>query len=101
MRVLIPSYTGLGNFILKTPFISSLKMIYPNIEIDIVCGLPYGVENVLSKSNLIKKTYWLPTNSSFIERVNFFSNIKKKKYMYIFIHFDSCPPFFFFIHLSF
>ncbi len=101
MKVLIPSYTGLGNFILKTPFISSLKMIYPNIEIDIVCGLPYGVENVLSKSNLIKKTYWLPTESSFIERVSFFRKLKKKKYTYIFIPFDSCPPFFLFYSFIF
>ena len=57
MNVLILAYTGLGNFILKTPFISSLKMIYPNIEIDIVCGLPYGVENVLSKSKKYRSCY--------------------------------------------
>ena len=99
MKVLIPAYTGLGNFILKTPFINSLKTLYPNIKIDVVFGLPFGAEKVLHNSDLINETFWLPINSSFQKKIGFFRFFSKRSYDYVFFPFDSCPPFF--LYLSF
>ena len=55
MKIILSAYTGLGNFILKTPLIKSLKEIHPNCQIHILLGNSWGVENVLKKSNFINE----------------------------------------------
>ena len=63
MKILISAYTGLGNFILKTPMINRLADLYPGCKIDLACGSPWGADKVLEHSNIINHVYWLPLNS--------------------------------------
>jgi ADP-heptose:LPS heptosyltransferase len=91
MKILISAYTGLGNFILKTPFIRSIKQEYPDCKVYLLCGSDWGVENVLETPGYIDKIYFLPKKSSYIERHLFF--LKLKKIDIIFLPFDSTPGF--------
>lgn len=96
MRILISAYTGLGNFILKTPMIKKIKCLYPTCKIDIITGNSFGTEFILQGTTLIDKTYILKENASFIEKYQFFSNLKKEKYDAIFLAFDTNRKFLFF-----
>ena len=90
MRVLLSAYTGLGNFVLKTPLIRALHEQYPGIEIDLVFGSPWGVENVLKGSHFIRAYIEVPEHLSFIEKCLLFRR-KAKKYNLILLPFDSTP----------
>ena len=94
MKVLISAYTGLGNFILKTPFIKKLKQLYPCSIIDIIAGNSFGTEFVLQNSELINKTLILNEKSSIKEKINFFINLRKDNYDLIFLPFDANSKFF-------
>lgn len=85
---LIPGYTGLGNFILKTPFIRLLREEYPDARIDILCGNSFGTEFVLAGSSWIDETLIFPINSSFIEQIKFYLGIRGR-YDTIFLFFDT------------
>ncbi|MCG7489662.1 glycosyltransferase family 9 protein [Vibrio sp. Of14-4] len=95
-RILISGYTGLGNFILKTPVIKALKVYFPNSDIDIIAGNGYGTEFVLDNSNLVNKIYLLKESSSIIEKLKFFYKIRKNSYDVLLLPFDSNKRFLFF-----
>jgi lipopolysaccharide heptosyltransferase II len=95
-RVLISGYTGLGNFILKTPMIKKIKGLYPDCKIDIITGNSFGTEFVLKGSDLINHIFILKERSSFLEKFNFFINLKKENYDTIFLAFDANSKFLFF-----
>ena len=97
MRILISSYTGLGNFILKTPLISSIYKKYNNCQIDLLFGNAWGAENVLKGSNLINIQYWLAPDASFIEKRKIFKILQKNKYDLVILPFDSSPGFVLFL----
>ena len=89
MRILISAYTGLGNFILKTPLIKKIKELYPDCNIDIVAGNSFGTEFVLQGSDLINHTYILKEDGAFIDKFKFFRSLKKEEYDAVFLAFDS------------
>ena len=93
MKIILSAYTGLGNFILKTPLIKSLKEIHPNCQIHILLGNSWGVENVLKKSNFINEEKWLSREAGIFQKFKFFSKLKKEKYDLILLPFDSTPFF--------
>jgi ADP-heptose:LPS heptosyltransferase len=93
MKILISAYTGLGNFILKTPMINRLADLYPDCKIDLVCGLPWGADKVLEHSNLINHVYWLPLNSSIIDKTKHLKGLAKNGYDLIILPFDSTPTY--------
>lgn len=95
-KILISGYTGLGNFILKTPLIKKIKESYPDSEIDIIAGNSYGAEFVLKDDELINETYILKENSSTLEKIKFFLSLRKMNYDVIFLPFDSNRRFLFF-----
>jgi ADP-heptose:LPS heptosyltransferase len=74
MKILIFSYTGLGNFILKTPLIKFIKNNINNSSIDIICGTPWGVENILKNSDYLNNIYTLPNNASVLKKIKFLCN---------------------------
>tara|TARA_B100001057_G_C22860875_1_gene954461 strand:+ start:1288 stop:2373 length:1086 start_codon:yes stop_codon:yes gene_type:complete len=92
-RILISAYTGLGNFILKTPFIRKIKNLYPECKIDLLCGLPWGAEKVLANTNYINEVIWLDPKNSFLKKQIFLRNLSKKNYDLIFLPFDASPNF--------
>lgn len=96
MKVLISAYTGLGNFILKTPMINKIKELYPDCTIDIIAGNSFGTEFVLKNSNLINNTLLLPENCSLLEKISFFRKLRKEKYDAVFLSFDANSKFLFF-----
>ena len=99
MRILISSYTGLGNFILKTPFIRKLNHLYPNCTIDIVTDKKGNIfdpspEEIINSSEYIKNVFRLDFNSSIFKKITFFLQLRQNKYNFIFFPFDSSPLFF-------
>jgi ADP-heptose:LPS heptosyltransferase len=92
-KILISSYTGLGNFILKTPFIRAIKKEYPDCKIDLLCGFSWGVEDVLKDSSVVDKVYWLQPKSSIKEKHALFLELKKNNYNIVFLPFDASPRF--------
>ena len=85
---LIPGYTGLGNFVLKTPFIRLLREKYPDAKIDVLCGNSFGTEFVLAGSPWIDETLVFPINSSFMEQFKFYWGLRGR-YDTIFLFFDT------------
>ena len=94
MKILISAYTGLGNFILKTPMINRLANLYPDCKIDLVCGLPWGAEKVLEHSNLINHVHWLPLDYTIIDKRKRLKSLAKNGYDLVLLPFDSTPTFF-------
>ncbi len=97
MKILISSYTGLGNFILKTPLIASIQKKYDDCQIDLLFGNAWGAENVLKNSNLINMQYWLTPSASLIEKRKIFKILQKNKYDLVILPFDSSPTFVLFL----
>lgn len=91
MKVLISAYTGLGNFILKTPMIKLLSKLYPNCRIDLLCGSDWGVEKVLENTELINHVHWFPLDSKFTQKTKYLKKLKKENYNLILLPFDSTP----------
>ena len=93
MKILISSYTGLGNFILKTPLIKAIHEAYSDCQVDLLFGKPWGAENVLKNSSLINMQYWLTPSASFLEKRKIFKELQKNKYDLVILPFDSSPLF--------
>lgn len=92
MRVLIPAYTGLGNFILKTPLIQTLHKLHSDIKIDIVYGNSWGVENVLKDSKLIDLQIKISNNVNLLQQMLLMKRqLKRQPYDLILLPFDSTP----------
>ena len=90
MKVLFSAYTGLGNFILKTPAISGLRDSFPGVEIDLLVGRGFGAELVLMHSGWIKNLQLLQPNLNLIQKVKFLFHLKNQKYDLIILPFDAC-----------
>jgi len=95
-RILISAYTGLGNFILKTPIIKEIKELYPDVKIDLIAGNGFGTEFILRNSDLVNKTFILKENDSIWKKMKLFINMKENNYDLILLAFDSNRKFLFF-----
>ena len=87
-RVLISSCTGVGNMILKTPFIKSLQKNFDNPSIDMVVGFRDKAENIFQNETFINEKINLYKKKKFYEILQFVLLIRRKKYDYIFLPFD-------------
>ena len=92
-RFLIPGYTGLGNFILKTPMIRSLRQCFPKVEIYLLAGNDFGAEFVLQDSGLLTETFILKETRSMISKLRFCLRLRRRKIDVLFLPFDTSPPF--------
>jgi len=93
MKVLVSAYTGLGNFILKTPMINYLSEFYSGCKIDLLCGPDWGADKVLEYSGLINNVHWLPLDFSIVEKMRRLKKLKNENYDLIILPFDSTPSF--------
>ena len=57
-KILVVSLSGIGNTILFTPFLNSLRKNYPQAEIDLLT-LNQGMADVVSGSNLVDNIFVL------------------------------------------
>lgn len=94
-RVLVSAYTGLGNFVLKTPLLLAIEAAYPNCKIDIIAGSSYGAELILGQSPKYQ-ILSLPESESWLKKVLFFIALRSKQYDCIFLAFDTNRKFLFF-----
>lgn len=88
-NILISAYTGLGNWVMKTPMLKTLKQLYPHAAIDVIAGNSFGTEQLMYDNVLIRKTHELQENSSFIKKLSFFRMLRKEKYDLILLPFDA------------
>jgi len=93
MKILISSYTGIGNFILKTPMISTIRDKYPSAEIDIITANGLGIELILKKNDMINDVIILNKKDSLIKKILFFIRLRKSEYDLVLLPFDSQPIF--------
>ena len=92
-KIIVPAYTGLGNFIMKTSMIRALREAFPEAYIVILAGNSYGTEFVLEGSNTIDEIIIHKQDSSFIEKIRFAFKLRKEHYDLIFMPFDASPDF--------
>jgi ADP-heptose:LPS heptosyltransferase len=92
-RYLLPAYTGLGNFILKTPMIRSLHEHCPKAEIYLLAGNDFGAEFVLKDSGLLADTFILRETLGMISKLWFCLRLRRRKIDVLFLPFDTSPPF--------
>lgn len=101
MKVLFSAYTGLGNFILKTPALSSLFHSFPEITIDLLGGRGFGADLILKDSGLINKLQILEPNAGLIKKTKFLFHLRSERYDLIVLPFDACHLFILFGSLFF
>lgn len=88
-KVLLSAYTGLGNFVLKTPLIKKIEELYPGCTIYIIAGNSFGTEYVLHHYH----TLILKENSSILKKFIFFLKMRKEKFNVVFLPMDASPKF--------
>jgi len=59
LRILIPFYFGLGNAVMFTPFLRTIKSIYPDCHIVLACGVGYKPEQIVPEE-LYDEIYYIP-----------------------------------------
>jgi ADP-heptose:LPS heptosyltransferase len=87
-KILISSCTGVGNMILKTPFINSLQENFGNPSIDMIIGYRDRAENIFENEVFINERVPIYKKKKFFSILSFVLSIRNKKYDYIFLPFD-------------
>jgi len=89
MKVLISAYTGLGNMVMKTPLIRTIKEIYPFAQLDLVAGNTLQTEHIIKDNRYINQTILLKLEDTHLHK----KLTQKWNYDYGIIPFDAAPPF--------
>ena len=87
--VLISSVTGIGNYVLKTPFIQLINDKWPKCNIDIITGRGTLSEEITGESKLVDNYIYYDEKK--IKNVKLLFFLFRKKYDIIFMPFDSSP----------
>jgi len=93
MKFLISGYTGLGNFVLKTPLFKAIKNQDNEATIHIITDPSNEVRYLANQNPNIDQVYLLKAKASFSDKVSFFRQLKKQHYQAVFISFDASPNF--------
>ncbi len=89
-NILLSAYTGLGNFVLKTPLIAALHEAFPHIGLDLIAGNGFGAEQVLgNNSPLLRHVHQLPLRASWQQKLRFFWALRSYNYDYLLLPFDA------------
>jgi len=88
IKVLISSCTGIGNMVLKTPFINSIIKNFDKVQLDLVVGFRDKSEFIFEDQGIIDERVTLISQKDFFGKIRFCLNIRRKKYEYIFLPFD-------------
>ncbi len=91
---LIPAYSGLGNFLMMTPMVRTLRELYPQARIVILAGNPFGTECVFRAGDgIADEVRWLPMDAPAWRKALFFLRLRGARLATAFIPFDAAPPF--------
>lgn len=90
-KILISGYTGLGNYILKTPLFNEINN--NGYVIDIIGDINLGIYEVTANKNIINQVINVPKKLPLIKKFQYLFALKKKNYKFIFLPFDSTPTF--------
>jgi len=93
MKFLITGYTGLGNFILKTPLLANIHRCFPGSSIDLIYGLSWGAECVLQESKVISHYHYLDQKSTLASKLTFLLRLRRHNYDVLLLPIDSTPRF--------
>lgn len=94
MKILISAYTGLGNFVMKTPLIAALRHHYPQAKIDLITGNTFGVADLAKYNPSLNHVHELPITASWLDKLHFFQHhLCPIQYDYLLLPFDAQPNF--------
>lgn len=88
-RILVYSYTSLGDFIMFTPALIRLRETFPGARITLQEGRPYGARHVLEGTNVFDDTVWFPTSGSILTRLKFILRMRRRRYDLVLSAFDN------------
>lgn len=79
-KVLVLAYTGLGNFILYTPALRSIKSIVPHAKFTLLHGDDFGCHEVLSGSDFFLKFIVIKKNVNWWTKIKWIYKVRKEKF---------------------
>jgi len=89
MKILLSAYTGLGNMVMKTPMIRTIKEIFPFAQLDLIAGNSFKAEHILQDAQYINETILLKPEDTHLHK-----NVAKHwNYDYCIIPFDAAPAY--------
>lgn len=91
---LVPAYTGLGNFLMMTPMIRTLRHLYPTARIHVLAGNRFGTEAVFQEGDgIVDSVYWLDEKLPVWRKILFFLRLRRHRIAAAFLPFDASPVF--------
>lgn len=79
-KVLIFGYTGLGNFVLYTPAIKTIRKYLQNAKFTLLHGNDTGCQEVLSGSGLIDNYLVIDRNANPLKKLRVIEQVRKDEY---------------------
>ena len=93
-KVLIYAYTGMGNFVLYTPTLKTLKNYLPNAKFTLLHGNDTGCHEVVSGLGLIDNYVIIARNANLTRRFQIINKLRKEKYDLVISEFHNNNSFF-------
>jgi heptosyltransferase-2 len=92
---LVPAYTGLGNFLMMSPMIRTLRALYPSARIHVLAGNRFGTEAVFRAGDgIVDAVHWLDEKLPAWKKALFFLRLRRERIATAFIPFDASPAFY-------
>lgn len=92
---IVPAYTGLGNFLMMTPMVRTLRRLYPKARITVLAGNTFGTERVFRAGDgIVDEVLWLDEKLPAWRKAVFFLGLRRAQIGTAFIPFDASPAFF-------
>ena len=92
---LVPAYTGLGNFLMMTPMVRTLRTLYPSARIHVLAGNRFGTEAVFRAGDgIVDTVHWLDEKLPVWKKALFFLRLRRERIATAFIPFDASPSFY-------
>lgn len=87
---LVPAYTGLGNFLMMSPMIRTLRALYPSARIHVLAGNRFGTEAVFRAGDgIVDAVHWLDEKLPVWKKALFFLRLRRERIATAFIPFDA------------
>lgn len=92
---IVPAYTGLGNFLMMSPMIRTLRALYPSARIHVLAGNRFGTEAVFGAGDgIVDAVHWLDEKLPAWKKALFFLRLRRERIGTAFIPFDASPAFY-------